>query len=204
MARLARWMAGKAVGLVLSGGGSRGLAHLGVLHALDDAGVPVDVIGGTSQVDSLGLAASFQAYQTPFSQSFGRSLPVSSLVCILGVQAMQRAFFYILIHPFRQAVVLLQGAFMAGLYAQGLTWDQMHRTVRSYATQMGSVRHLFSDLTLPIISVFNGHGFDKVIRESFADGAQHIEDLWLRSALWPCLRTERSRETHMSLSRGIS
>lgn len=42
-------MAGKAIGLVLSGGGSRGLAHLGVLHALDDAGVPVDVIGGTSQ-----------------------------------------------------------------------------------------------------------------------------------------------------------
>lgn len=52
MARLARWMAGKAVGLVLSGGGSRGLAHLGVLHALDTAGVPVDVIGGTSQVHS--------------------------------------------------------------------------------------------------------------------------------------------------------
>ncbi len=50
VARLARWMAGKAVGLVLSGGGSRGLAHLGVLHALDSAGVPVDVIGGTSQV----------------------------------------------------------------------------------------------------------------------------------------------------------
>jgi hypothetical protein len=50
VARVARWMAGKAVGLVLSGGGSRGLAHLGVLHALDDAGVPVDVIGGTSQV----------------------------------------------------------------------------------------------------------------------------------------------------------
>ena len=47
---MARWMAGKAVGLVLSGGGSRGLAHLGVLHALDDAGVPIDVIGGTSQV----------------------------------------------------------------------------------------------------------------------------------------------------------
>ena len=48
-------MAGKAVGLVLSGGGSRGLAHLGVLHALDDAGVPVDVIGGTSQAGSFLL-----------------------------------------------------------------------------------------------------------------------------------------------------
>ena len=77
---------------------------------------------------------------------------------------------------------------MAGLYAQGLTWEQMHRTVRSYATQMGSVRHLFSDLTLPIISVFNGHGFDKVIRESFADGAQSIEDLWLRYA-WLAAKT---------------
>ena len=55
LARLARWMAGKAVGLVLSGGGSRGLAHLGVLHALDDAGCPIDIVGGTSQV-SLCLA----------------------------------------------------------------------------------------------------------------------------------------------------
>ena len=56
LARLGRWMAGKAVGLVLSGGGSRGLAHLGVLHALDDAGVPVDIIGGTSQVKLFILA----------------------------------------------------------------------------------------------------------------------------------------------------
>ena len=54
MGRLARWMAGRAVGLVLSGGGSRGLAHLGVLHALDDAGIPVDVIGGTSQASHGG------------------------------------------------------------------------------------------------------------------------------------------------------
>ena len=61
MARVARWMAGKAVGLVLSGGGSRGLAHLGVLHALDDAGVPIDVIGGTSQVNiSMALACRSQ------------------------------------------------------------------------------------------------------------------------------------------------
>ncbi len=36
------------------------------------------------------------------------------------------------------------------------------------------------DLTLPIISVFNGHGFDRVIRDSFSDGPQQIEDLWLR------------------------
>ena len=36
------------IGLVLSGGGARGLAHLGVLHALDELGVHVDEIAGTS------------------------------------------------------------------------------------------------------------------------------------------------------------
>ena len=45
------------MGVVLSGGGSRGLAHLGVLWALDDAGVPVDVVGGTSQVSEGEAAA---------------------------------------------------------------------------------------------------------------------------------------------------
>jgi predicted acylesterase/phospholipase RssA/CRP-like cAMP-binding protein len=49
VARLGRWMAGAAVGVVLSGGGSRGLAHVGILRALHDAGVPIDVVGGTSQ-----------------------------------------------------------------------------------------------------------------------------------------------------------
>ncbi|EIE18912.1 patatin-domain-containing protein, partial [Coccomyxa subellipsoidea C-169] len=131
MARVARWMAGKAVGLVLSGGGSRGLAHLGVLHALDDAGVPVDVIGGTSQ-----------------------------------------------------------GAFMAALYAQGLSWERMHRVVRDYAGAMGSVRHLLSDLTLPLISVFSGAGFDRVVRESFGHGAERIEDLWLN---FFCMTTNLTR-----------
>lgn len=47
--RLGRWMAGTAVGVVLSGGGSRGLAHLGILRALQNANVPIDVVGGTSQ-----------------------------------------------------------------------------------------------------------------------------------------------------------
>ncbi len=47
--RLARHLAGRAVGLVLGGGGARGLAHLGVLKAMEEVGLPVDFIGGTSQ-----------------------------------------------------------------------------------------------------------------------------------------------------------
>jgi NTE family protein len=36
------------IGLVLSGGGARGFAHLGVMQALNDAGIFPDVISGTS------------------------------------------------------------------------------------------------------------------------------------------------------------
>jgi len=39
---------GQSVGLVLSGGGSKGLAHIGVLKALEEEGIPIDYIGGTS------------------------------------------------------------------------------------------------------------------------------------------------------------
>jgi NTE family protein len=48
IARLARIQARQAVGLVLAGGGARGLAHLGVWRALREHGTAIDVVGGTS------------------------------------------------------------------------------------------------------------------------------------------------------------
>ena len=46
--RLARLITGRANILVLGGGGARGFAHFGVARALQDAGVPIDGIIGTS------------------------------------------------------------------------------------------------------------------------------------------------------------
>ena len=43
-----------SVGLVLSGGGAKGLAHIGVLKVLEEAGVKVDYIGGTSMGAIIG------------------------------------------------------------------------------------------------------------------------------------------------------
>ncbi|MFO6446004.1 patatin-like phospholipase family protein [Erythrobacter sp. NE805] len=48
IARLARFLAGRANGVVLAGGGALGCAHLGVMQALIEAGVPIDFYGGTS------------------------------------------------------------------------------------------------------------------------------------------------------------
>lgn len=46
--RLARRLCGKSVGLVLGGGGARGISQVGVIRALEEAGIPVDIVGGTS------------------------------------------------------------------------------------------------------------------------------------------------------------
>jgi NTE family protein len=48
VARLARLLTGRSVGLVLSGGGARGFAHIGVLRALREARIEVDSIGASS------------------------------------------------------------------------------------------------------------------------------------------------------------
>jgi len=65
------------IGLVLSGGGAKGLAHIGVLKVIDEAGIKIDFIGGTSmgaivgglyaagytgiQLDSIFKAADYNA-----------------------------------------------------------------------------------------------------------------------------------------------
>lgn len=42
------------IGLVLSGGGAKGFAHIGVLKAIDKAGLKIDYIGGTSMGAAIG------------------------------------------------------------------------------------------------------------------------------------------------------
>ena len=48
LGRLARRILGCTVGIALGGGGAFGIAHVGVLLALEDAGVPIDLVAGTS------------------------------------------------------------------------------------------------------------------------------------------------------------
>ena len=47
-ARLARYLTGEDVALVLSGGGARAFAHIGAVRALRAAGIPIDAVCGTS------------------------------------------------------------------------------------------------------------------------------------------------------------
>lgn len=62
LARLVRRLTGRAVGLVLSGGGARAYAHIGVIRALVERGVPIDHVGGASMgaVIAAGLALGWE------------------------------------------------------------------------------------------------------------------------------------------------
>ena len=135
--RLARHVAGRSVGVILTGGGGHGLAHLGALRALEDVGVPIDCVGGTSQ-----------------------------------------------------------GALMAALYARHASTTHMLPRVKELVRAMSSPRHLLTDLTLPVLSIFSGKGVDRMLRAAL--GEVEIEDLWLP---FFCCSTNLSRgrlSTHVA------
>ncbi|NWX54578.1 PLPL6 esterase, partial [Promerops cafer] len=46
--RLARVLTGNTIALVLGGGGARGCSHIGVIKAMEESGIPIDLVGGTS------------------------------------------------------------------------------------------------------------------------------------------------------------
>ena len=135
--RLARHIAGHAVGVVLTGGGGHGLAHLGALRALEDSGVPVDCVGGTSQ-----------------------------------------------------------GALMAALYARHASTTHMLPRVKELVGALSSPRHLLTDLTLPVLSIFSGKGVDRILRTVLGD--TDIEDLWLSFFCVSTNLTSGGLSTHTS------
>lgn len=79
--RLARFISGRAVGLVLAGGGARGFAHIGVMKALIEQRVPFDHLGGTSMgaIIAAGIAAEWgvEELTARMREAFVESNPLS-------------------------------------------------------------------------------------------------------------------------------
>ncbi|MGJ4732270.1 cyclic nucleotide-binding domain-containing protein [Leptospira levettii] len=45
---LTRFITGRSIGLALGGGGAKGFAHIGLIKAMQEENIPIDMIGGTS------------------------------------------------------------------------------------------------------------------------------------------------------------
>lgn len=88
--RLARRLRNAALGLVLSGGGARGYAHLGVQRLIEEQGIEIDYVGGSSMGALLGasmaMGLNFEAIKTlsaTFANKralFDYTLPLASLM----------------------------------------------------------------------------------------------------------------------------
>ncbi|TAQ87140.1 hypothetical protein B7494_g4526 [Chlorociboria aeruginascens] len=68
--RIARRLCGKSVGLVLGGGGARGISQIGIIRALEEAGIPIDIVGGTSIGSFIGALYARDADVVPM---YGRA-----------------------------------------------------------------------------------------------------------------------------------
>jgi lysophospholipid hydrolase len=101
--RVARRASGRAVGLVLGGGGARGFAHIGALRALEESGIEIDMVGGTSigALISAAYAAGIPvAVMCELAETFAspkklldRTLPVVALMVGRKVTALYRKLF---------------------------------------------------------------------------------------------------------------
>lgn len=101
IARVARSLTGRAVGLVLSGGGARGLAHVGGIDALRSMGIPIDMVCGTSMGAVVAaecamgwpLETSQEYHRREFARGLDYTVPIMSLLVGRNWQQVMMSFF---------------------------------------------------------------------------------------------------------------
>ena len=142
--RLARLLTGRAIGMVMSGGGARGFAHIGIVKALLEAQVPIDLVGGTSMggIMAAGVAAGWSVEEmiVRLRRSFVETnplrdytLPVVSLVSGRKVSTLLRREFgdvsiEDLALPFFCVSSNLTTGYMA-VHRSGLLWRWLRASV---------------------------------------------------------------------------
>lgn len=137
------------IGLVLSGGGAKGFAHIGVLKVLEEAGVKIDYIGGTSMGAVIGglYATGYNASQidsifkaTNFNELINDFIPRSSK----NFYERRNDELYALILPFNKMKIGIPEALSKGMYNYNLL-----------STITRNVRHIrdFNQLPIPFLCI---------------------------------------------------
>jgi|GEM_PF-331606 len=145
-----------SLGLVLSGGGARGVAHIGVLQRLDEGGYPIDSIVGTSagaltgtlyacgfsgkEIEALFQRMDFgRAFLDPLMRTPGKTLEEQEAEngTLLGVQV-QRGLpsFALGLKSGREVQRTLEGLLARGAYFTGGDFDRLKVPLRVLATNL--------------------------------------------------------------------
>ncbi|MFC4749652.1 patatin-like phospholipase family protein [Flavobacterium branchiicola] len=122
------------IGLVLSGGGAKGFAHIGVLKVLEEAGIKIDYIGGTSMGSVIGglYASGYNASQidsifkrTNFDELINDYIPRSSK----NFYGKKNDELYAITLPFSNFKIGIPEALSKGMYNYNLL-SSLTRNVR--------------------------------------------------------------------------
>ena len=122
------------IGLVLSGGGAKGFAHIGVLKVLEGAGIKIDYIGGTSMGSVIGglYASGYNASQidsifkkTNFDELINDYIPRSSK----NFYGKKNDELYAVVLPFSNFRIGIPEALSKGMYNYNLL-SSLTRNVR--------------------------------------------------------------------------
>lgn len=184
------------VGVVLSGGGAKGLAHIGALKVLEEAGVEVSYIGGTSMGAIVGglYAAGYSATQL---DSIFNSLDADAMLRDFTPR-MSKNFFekkndeiYALSLPFKDFKIGFPTAFSKGLY----NYNTLNRLT-------DNVRHVrdFDHLPIPFVCIATDieTGKEVVLREGV------LADAMLASAAFPSLYTPVEIDNRLLIDGGVT
>ena len=137
------------IGLVLSGGGAKGFAHIGVLKVLEEAGVKIDYIGGTSMGAVIGglYASGYNAAQidsifqaTDFSKLLNDYVPRSSK----SFYEKRNEELYAIVLPFSNLKLGIPQALSKGMFNYNLL-SRITRNVRDI--------NEFSKLPIPFLCI---------------------------------------------------
>ena len=137
------------IGLVLSGGGAKGFAHIGVLKVIEDAGIKIDYIGGTSMGAVVGglYAAGYNARQldsifktTDFDELLSDYIPRQTK----NFYEKRNDEVYAMVLPFNKYKIGIPDALSKGLY----NFNLLSRITRN-------VRHVrnFNKLPIPFLCI---------------------------------------------------
>ncbi|WP_035659759.1 patatin-like phospholipase family protein [Flavobacterium seoulense] len=137
------------IGLVLSGGGAKGFAHIGVLKVIEEAGIKVDYIGGTSMGAVVGglYASGYNASQldsifntTDFDELLSDYIPRETK----NFYEKRNDEVYALVLPFNKYKIGIPDALSKGLY----NFNLLSRIT-------GNVKHVrdFSKLPIPFLCI---------------------------------------------------
>ena len=159
------------IGIALSGGGIRGIAHAGVLKALEDNGVNIDIIGGTS---------------------------AGSLIASLYAMGYSPYYIYILFKRYaKELVYISSGPIVSGIgnfmmnkknTIQGLKTGQSLETIYNkiaYKKGIRKISQIKMPIVIPTVDIANSkeYIFTNFIPQNAKDKSQYITNITVGKAV---------------------